>query len=526
VLSAIARQAAHACLPPVSTRAALKYHLELIERSITNKDVSLTMRVLRYASHIRKHIRADELREFVGDNVGSGETAAKALSALSHVAAAEPPAPKAAAGAAASSSSSSSSSGQDEESKEDEKPAKKARKPVPLTAASAPERAMYVGFLVASLAARHGMWEAALAQATGLVDAARELNRRTMDPLAARALQLLGLAAERCGKLVDMQPLLLSLHRTASLRHDACSQAVAVNLVLRALIGQKRFLQAGRLIEHVEAALPLDSPAQLVRFLFAKGRVLAVSARYADADACLTQALRKAPTNTGLGFKQLVQKHAVVVQLLRGKVPDRAVFAGIAGSDGGAPDKAMARALRPYLALTQSVRSGDVEGFSRSVDEHSAQLGADGTLSLVHRLRRTVIRSGLTKITRAYSAIAFSDVAAMLGLSSAEDAEFLCAKAIADGVIRASLDHDAGSLIALSAEDVYATARPKDEFHRRIEFCLDIHADSVRAMRYPKGAFQKDEAALTEARQREEEEAAVSKAIEEHGMGGQDDDDE
>jgi 26S proteasome regulatory subunit N3 len=82
-------------------------------------------------------------------------------------------------------------------------------------------------------------------------------------------------------------------------------------------------------------------------------------------------------------------------------------------------------------------------------------------------------------------------------------------------------------MIASAADDAYATAKPKEEFHKRIDFSLDMHAEAVRAMRYPPGAFRKDEAALMEARQREDEEAAVAKAIEESDfMGGGDGDDD
>lgn len=520
-------------------RAALKYHLELIERSISAKDPSLVQRVLRYANHIRKHIRTAELKEFVASNIGTGEAGAAATALLEAAAALEPalPAPVASAddkppadtpssssstaAATAAAGAKAAESGDDADSKEAPK-----RKPVVLTADSAPERAMYISFLVAGVAARLGLWEPAERHASELVQAALQLSRRTLDPLASRALQLMGLAAERNGHLAALQPMLLSIHRTASLRHDTASQAVAINLVLRGMLLQRRYLPAARLIEHVEATLPLDSSAQLVRFLFAKGRVLAVSADYPGADACLTQALRKAPASAGAGFKQLVQKHSIVVQLLRGIVPERVVFTGIAGSDGGDPDKAMAAALLPYLALTQAVRRGDVEAFTACMETHRARLDKDATLPLVQRLRRTVIRSGLNKITRAYSAIGFADIASLLGLDSAKDAEFLCAKAISDGVIRAELDHDKGCLIASAAEDVYATARPKEEFHRRIEFCLDIHTDAVKAMRYPPGAFKKDEAALMEARQREDEEAAFAKAIEEHDVFGEEDDED
>jgi len=47
-------------------------------------------------------------------------------------------------------------------------------------------------------------------------------------------------------------------------------------------------------------------------------------------------------------------------------------------------------------------------------------------------------------INVSYSRIALSEIAQKLQLDSAEDAEYIVAKAIRDGVIDATIDHDAG----------------------------------------------------------------------------------
>lgn len=53
------------------------------------------------------------------------------------------------------------------------------------------------------------------------------------------------------------------------------------------------------------------------------------------------------------------------------------------------------------------------------------------------------------------------DVAEKLRLPSAEDAEFICAKAIRDGGIDAVLDHGAGYLASKELLDVYSTPEPQ-----------------------------------------------------------------
>lgn len=57
--------------------------------------------------------------------------------------------------------------------------------------------------------------------------------------------------------------------------------------------------------------------------------------------------------------------------------------------------------------------------------------------------------------------------------------------------------------------DVYATSEPARAFHERIAFCLKLHNDSVRAMRFPLQAHKKELASADEARERERELAKV-----------------
>ena len=65
------------------------------------------------------------------------------------------------------------------------------------------------------------------------------------------------------------------------------------------------------------------------------------------------------------------------------------------------------------------------------------------------------------------------------------DVEFVVAKAIRDGGIDATIDHDARTMHSSDATDVYSTGEPQAAFHARIAFCLDTHNEAVKAMRYP-----------------------------------------
>jgi 26S proteasome regulatory subunit N3 len=106
-----------------------------------------------------------------------------------------------------------------------------------------------------------------------------------------------------------------------------------------------------------------------------------------------------------------------------------------------------------------------------------------------------------------------------LGLDSEESAEYMVAKAIRDGVIEASLDHERGFMKSKDVGDVYATGEPSDAFHERIQACLALHDESVKAMRFPMNQHRLELKNAQEARERERE---LAKEIVE---GEMDDDD-
>ena len=144
-----------------------------------------------------------------------------------------------------------------------------------------------------------------------------------------------------------------------------------------------------------------------------------------------------------------------------------------------------------------------------------AAFRADDTWSLVLRLRHSVIKTGLRKISLSYSRISFADICAKLKISSPTTAEYICAKAIRDGVIDAVIDHDKGWLQSTEVVDTYSTSEPQRVFHRRIQFCLETHNEAVKAMSYPPDAY-KDMLESAEKRQkREREEEELLKEIEE-----------
>jgi 26S proteasome regulatory subunit N3 len=92
---------------------------------------------------------------------------------------------------------------------------------------------------------------------------------------------------------------------------------------------------------------------------------------------------------------------------------------------------------------------------------HVAIFKTDKTYTLILRLRHNVIKTGLRKINVSYSRISFDDICAKLALDNAQDAEFICAKAIRDGVIDATIDHSKGWMQSNEITDINVTNEPQ-----------------------------------------------------------------
>uniref|UniRef100_A0A7S0UV71 PCI domain-containing protein n=1 Tax=Polytomella parva TaxID=51329 RepID=A0A7S0UV71_9CHLO len=167
----------------------------------------------------------------------------------------------------------------------------------------------------------------------------------------------------------------------------------------------------------------------------------------------------------------------------------------------------LAPSLKPYFLLTMAVKNGQMQEFSIVENRFAATFAADRTQALVARLRQSVLRAGIRRICMSYSRISLADVAAMLQLPSADDAEYVVAKAIATGAVAAVIDHAKGEVRTSGSADVYLTTEPQEAFHERTVFCLDLHNEAIRAMQFEPDAHKKAlQAATPKLRSMDEEE--------------------
>ncbi|KAG8757396.1 26S proteasome non-ATPase regulatory subunit [Serendipita sp. 396] len=389
----------------------------------------------------------------------------------------------------------------------------------------------------------------------------QSLNRRTMDPIGAKVWSVYGRACEviESVQLAALRPELLAAQRTAALRRDDDTQAVLINLLLRNYIHYKLFSQADKFVSKTNFPQSAGNP-QLARHHFYLGRIKAVQLSYTQAHTQFEQAIRRAPpATTAPGFYQAVHKFFIVVELLMGEIPERQMFRHVV----------LEKPLKPYAEIVRAVRTGSLSQFQAALQTHSAQFTADNTLTLLSRLRQNVIKTGLRKLSLAYSRISLRDICLKLHLESEEDAEYVVGKAIRDGVIEASIIHERGWMVqkgyeiegintlvgvpgapgsgakqgAVGKATLNLGGKPRqpgealvrsevqdglvrgygpevvDVFGRRISFCLQLHNESVRAMRYPLNAHRKELVSVQAALEREKE---LSREV----MRGEHDDDD
>ena len=323
----------------------------------------------------------------------------------------------------------------------------------------------------------------------------QSVNKRSLDPLGAKLYFYFARFCEQLGQLSDTQAMLLAAERTATIRHDNECLATLITILLRSYIADNRYDQADRLISKTVFPSGVSNNTH-VRYLYYLGRIHAVQLNYSSAHEDLSSAIREAPnTPAAAGILQAIHKLHTIVELLMGDLPDLATFRV----------PMLERALGPYAQIVRAVRVGDLTAFSEAITQHVSVYKRDATLSLILRLRQNVIKTGLRMISLSYSRISMKDICLKLGLDSEWSAEYIVAKAIRDGVIDAWVDHERGHLESKEVLDVYGTEEPMVTFNERIQFCLNLRNESVKAMRYPEN-INKDELANTEAlREREKE---------------------
>ena len=356
---------------------------------------------------------------------------------------------------------------------------------------------------------------------TNFAEKLRTWNRRTLDPIGAKAYFYLSLFHENLAPfppskqspLISIRPILLAALRSAVLRKDADTQAAVTVLLLRNYVSTADITQADLLVAQTQFPATATNN-QVCRYLYYLGRIRAIQLAYTQAHEHLESATRKSPTTgPAVGFYQQATKLLIVVELLMGDIPDRGLFR----------QPSLETALYPYFKLVQAVRVGDLQAFLRCVANSESVFRKDGTYTLILRLRQNVIKTGIRMLSLSYSRISLRDICTRLHVPSEQTAEYITAKAIRDNVTPNSLlDHTNGHLITNQGKDAYSTTEPSEAFNARISALLELRDECVRGMRFPQDRNRKELKEVEKAKERERE--VAREIIEGEGDEGDGDD--
>eukprot|EP00899_Mesostigma_viride_P015829 jgi/Mesvir1/24247/Mv10951-RA.1 len=469
----------------------LKSVAGLLEKAVTQKEPRFVGRALRTTMTLRRQLDAPLLNRFLEELLPSSSDIRTELSTYLQTASGgmEVDAPSADAGA--------------------KQPGGEGLRLLSKSAPVLPELTIFLHLLVTIFLIDQKQYQAAKACSSAAVAKMGKLNRRSLDALAAKLYYYYSWSHELTGCLEDIRTSLLSLHRTATLRHDDIGQETLLNLILRNYLHYSLYDQAEKFRSKSQRP-ESKSNTQFCRYLFYLGRIRAVQLEYSDAKECLLQASRKAPQAGARGFRLQCAKWSVLVRLLLGEIPERTLFMA----------KGMRAGMAPYFELTNTVRIGDLAQFHAVMQRHEAAFRSDRTHNLITRLHHNVIRTGLRRIGLAYSRISLADVAAKLALGAsgeADDAEGIVCKAVRDGGLDARVDHANGWMVCKETSDIYSTQEPMAAFHARISFCLNIHNEAVTAMRFPPDAHKGALESIEKQRERQQQEQELAQHLAEEG---------
>ncbi|KAK6202602.1 PCI domain-containing protein [Scheffersomyces amazonensis] len=345
-----------------------------------------------------------------------------------------------------------------------------------------PEVELYVHLLVQVFLLDQNQLEKLNTLNDNIIQLMKLYNKRSLDFIEAKIWFYIARTKELLEDLHTIRTELLNSLRTATLRHDTETTSSIITLLLRNYLLTHDINQASNLVE--KTIFPENaSNALAARYYYYLARISAIQLDYSTAHEYVIAAIRKAPqTNLANGFIQSATKLSIIIELLTGDIPELKTF-----------KKNEIGNYEPYFYVTKAVKLGDLNLFSKVVNQYEELFKKDDNFTLVLRLRQNVIKTGIRIISLSYSKISLKDICIKLHLDSEESTEYIVSKAIRDGVIEASINHQKGFMQSKELLDIYSTKLPQSEFDQRINFCLQLRNDSVKSMRYPSDNDNKSE---------------------------------
>jgi 26S proteasome regulatory subunit N3 len=319
-------------------------------------------------------------------------------------------------------------------------------------------------------------YKEALSAVKNLISFFKSNESLTLNALKAKAYYYLTLITEKLNIQDEIINELQQAYRTACIELDSISQITLINCIIRYYLNNKNIEMARSFISKTKYIENVSSYED-ARYLFYIGKIEAIQMNYSDSYTHLSSSFRKAPEKTGQGFKNLVNKYLILVQLLMGEIPDiKSLMKTNRVVDY--------EEFKPYLHMLRIVRQGNLDEFKKGMKVYENIYKKDGTLNLVQRIRQVVIKAGLRKINLSYSRISIKDITEKLKLENEKETEYIIAKAIRDGVFLATINHEKGYVQSKEIKDIYSTFEPQRAYQNRILFLNNIFVESQKSMKY------------------------------------------
>jgi len=239
----------------------------------------------------------------------------------------------------------------------------------------------------------------------------------TIQYLRAKVFYLISLVAEKSGKYKDIIDELIQSYRKACLDLDELTQVTLINCIVRYYLKNNAVEQARNFLSKVKFHENVSTHEDS-RYLFYLGRIDSIQMNYSDAFKNLTNSLRKAPEKTADGFKIIVQKLLIIVEMLMGEVPDLSTFNSCT----------FFSSIISYLDLIKAVKKGDLSEFKNVCHKYESIFIKDGNYTLIQRLRQVVLKIGLRKINLSYSRISFDKINEILNPEDPSDIDLILSK--------------------------------------------------------------------------------------------------
>lgn len=109
------------------------------------------------------------------------------------------------------------------------------------------------------------------------------VNRRTLDPLQAKAVYFMAVAYEKVGKLHTIRPQIFEAYKSSCLHLDTQGQATMMNIIIRSYLEENLYEQARNFISKTTFPESAANNLQFARYLYYVGRIKTVQLEYSAA---------------------------------------------------------------------------------------------------------------------------------------------------------------------------------------------------------------------------------------------------